>query len=199
MARSSFRHWIDRATTRREFAFQSADPAPAAGPLLPGISFFKPAPPSPRIAPGWRGRKRDIRFVQLFHRGWDHHSRLPDNLKGQCRDVDQPTAALLEDLRQRGLLEDTLVIFAGEFGRTVYGQGNLTPDNYGRDHHPWCFSAWLAGGGIKGGIHYGKTDDFSYNIVENPVYVQTCTQPCCICSAWTTKDSRFRTIDWIRG
>jgi hypothetical protein len=119
-----------------------------------------------------RMAERDVRFIQLFHRGWDHHSRLPDNLKGQCRDVDQPTAALLQDLRQRGLLDDTLVVFAGEFGRTVYGQGNLTPDNYGRDHHPKCFSAMLAGGGIKGGIHFGKTDDFSYNIVQDPVHVR---------------------------
>ena len=119
-----------------------------------------------------RMAERNVRFIQLFHRGWDHHSKLPENLTGQCRDVDQPTAGLLQDLKQRGLLEDTLVVFGGEFGRTVYGQGNLTPDNYGRDHHPRCFTAWLAGGGIKGGQHYGKTDDFSYNIVENPVHVR---------------------------
>ena len=116
--------------------------------------------------------ERDVRFVQLFHRGWDHHSRLPDNMRGQCRDVDQPTAALLEDLKLRGLLNDTLVVFVGEFGRTVFGQGNITRNNYGRDHHPRCFSGWLAGGGIKGGLHYGKTDDFSYNVVENPVHVR---------------------------
>jgi len=119
-----------------------------------------------------RMAERDVRFVQLFHRGWDHHSRLPDNLRGQCRDVDQPTAALLKDLKLRGLLEDTLVVFAGEFGRTVYGQGNITPDNYGRDHHPRCFSGWLAGGGVKGGMHFGKTDDFSYNVVQDPVHVR---------------------------
>jgi len=113
--------------------------------------------------------ERDVRFVQLFHRGWDHHSRLPDNMRGQCRDVDQPTAALLKDLKVRGLLDDTLVIFVGEFGRTVFGQGGIARNNYGRDHHPRCFSGWLAGGGIKGGQHYGKTDDFSYNVVENPV------------------------------
>ena len=116
--------------------------------------------------------ERDVQFVQLFHRGWDHHSRLPVHLQGQCRDVDQPTAALLSDLEQRGLLDDTLVVFSGEFGRTVYCQGNLTPENYGRDHHPRCFTAWLAGGGIKGGMHYGKTDEFSYNVVENPVHVR---------------------------
>jgi hypothetical protein len=119
-----------------------------------------------------RMAERDVRFVQLFHRGWDHHARLPDNMRGQCRDVDQPTAALLADLKARGLLEDTLVVFAGEFGRTVYGQGNITRDVYGRDHHPRCFSGWLAGGGIRGGMHYGKTDEFSYNVVENPVHVR---------------------------
>ncbi len=119
-----------------------------------------------------RMAERDVRFVQLFHRGWDHHSSLPNNMRGQCRDVDQPTAALLKDLKSRGLLEDTLVVFAGEFGRTVYGQGGISRDNYGRDHHPRCFSGWLAGGGIKGGMHYGKTDDFSYNVVEDPVHVR---------------------------
>lgn len=119
-----------------------------------------------------RMAERDVRFIQLFHRGWDHHSRLPDNLRGQCRDVDQPTAALLHDLKQRGLLDDTLVVFAGEFGRTIYGQGNLTATNYGRDHHPRCFTAMLAGGGVKGGMHHGKTDEFSYNVVEDPVNVR---------------------------
>ena len=119
-----------------------------------------------------RMAERDVRFVQLFHRGWDHHTNLPENLQGQCRDVDQPTTALLNDLKMRGLLEDTLIVFAGEFGRTVYGQGNITPDNYGRDHHPRCFSGWLAGGGVKGGMHFGKTDDFSYNVVEDPVHVR---------------------------
>ena len=119
-----------------------------------------------------RMAERDVRFIQLFHRGWDHHSSLPKNMRGQCRDVDQPTAALLKDLKGRGLLEDTLVVFVGEFGRTVYGQGNITRENYGRDHHPRCFSGWLAGGGVKGGMHYGKTDDFSYNVVENPVHVR---------------------------
>ena len=116
--------------------------------------------------------ERDVRFVQLFHRGWDHHSRLPDNMRGQCRDVDQPTAALLSDLKSRGLLDDTLVVFVGEFGRTVFGQGGISRTVYGRDHHPRCFSGWLAGGGIQGGQHYGKTDDFSYNVVDNPVHVR---------------------------
>jgi hypothetical protein len=115
--------------------------------------------------------ERDVRFVQLFHRGWDHHSILPIQLPGQCYDVDQPAAALILDLKQRGLLDDTLVVLAGEFGRTVYGQGRLEGDDYGRDHHPRCFSALIAGGGIRGGIEYGETDEFSYNIVRDPVGV----------------------------
>lgn len=115
--------------------------------------------------------ERGVRFIQLFHRGWDHHVNLPENITGQCRDVDQPAAALIQDLKQRDLLKDTLIVCAGEFGRTVYGQGGLTKDKYGRDHHPRCFTAWLAGGGIKGGSTYGKTDDFSYNVAENPVSV----------------------------
>lgn len=116
--------------------------------------------------------ERDVRFVQLFHRGWDHHVGLPRKLPLQAYDVDQPSAALLSDLKQRGLLEDTLVVFGGEFGRTTYCQGKLTRTDYGRDHHPRCFTAWMAGGGIKGGITYGETDDFSYNIVANPVHVR---------------------------
>ena len=116
--------------------------------------------------------ERDVRFVQLFHRGWDHHSTLPKKLVGQCYDIDQPASALIKDLKQRGLLDETLVVCAGEFGRTVFCQGKLTRDVYGRDHHPRCFTAWLAGGGIKKGMVYGKTDDFSYNIDENPVHVR---------------------------
>ncbi len=116
--------------------------------------------------------QRDVRFVQLFHRGWDHHRGLPGKMRGQTKDVDQPAAALIKDLKRNGLLDDTLVVFAGEFGRTTYCQGKLTPTDYGRDHHPRCFSIWMAGGGVQGGIEYGKTDDFSYNIVENPVHVR---------------------------
>ena len=115
--------------------------------------------------------ERGVRFVQLFHRGWDQHTNLPRQIGGQARDTDQPSAALIKDLKSRGLLDDTLVIWGGEFGRTVYCQGTLTHDNYGRDHHPRCFTVWLAGGGIKPGMSYGQTDDFSYNIVENPVHV----------------------------
>ncbi len=115
--------------------------------------------------------ERGVRFIQLFHRGWDQHTDLPEQIRGQCRDTDQPSAALLIDLKQRGLLDDTLVIWGGEFGRTVYCQGTLTATNYGRDHHPRCFTVWLSGGGIKPGITYGETDDFSYNITQNPVHV----------------------------
>ncbi|MCP3916838.1 MAG: DUF1501 domain-containing protein [bacterium] len=116
--------------------------------------------------------ERDVRFIQIFHRGWDHHSILPKQLPGQCFDVDQPAAALIVDLKRRGLLDDTLIVFAGEFGRTVYGQGKLARNDYGRDHHPRCFAGWLAGGGIQGGIAYGETDDFSYNIARDPVHVR---------------------------
>jgi hypothetical protein len=115
--------------------------------------------------------ERDVRFVQLYHMGWDQHLELPTNIAKQCRDTDQPSAGLLQDLKQRGLLEDTLVIWGGEFGRTVYSQGALTATNYGRDHHPRCFTIWLAGAGIRPGTIYGETDDFSYNIVQNPVHV----------------------------
>jgi uncharacterized protein (DUF1501 family) len=112
-----------------------------------------------------------VRFVQLYHRGWDQHGSLPSGIRSQCFDTDQPSAALVRDLEQRGLLEDTLVIWGGEFGRTVYSQGTLTTTDYGRDHHPRCYSMWLAGGGIRGGTVYGETDDFSYNIVRDPVHV----------------------------
>ncbi len=115
--------------------------------------------------------QRDVRFIQLYHQGWDQHNDLPDHLTKQCRDIDQPSAALIKDLKQRGLLEDTLVIWGGEFGRTNYCQGKLTDDNYGRDHHPYCFSMFMAGGGIKPGISYGETDELGYNIVKDPVHV----------------------------
>jgi hypothetical protein len=115
--------------------------------------------------------ERGVRFVQLFHRGWDAHGGLPAQMRTRCRETDQPTAALIKDLKQRGLLEDTLIIWGGEFGRTVYCQGELTANNYGRDHHPRCFTVWMAGGGIRGGMSYGQTDDYSYNIAENPVSV----------------------------
>lgn len=119
-----------------------------------------------------RMAERGVRFIQLFHRGWDQHGGLPTAIRGQCRDVDQASAALLKDLKQRGMLEETLVVWGGEFGRTVYAQGALKPDNYGRDHHGRCFSVWMAGGGIKGGVQLGKTDDFGYNVVEDPVHIR---------------------------
>ncbi len=115
--------------------------------------------------------ERGVRFIQLYHRGWDQHRDLPTQLAGQCRDTDQPSAALVRDLRARGLLDDTLVVWGGEFGRTVYCQEALTNDNYGRDHHPRCFSMWMAGGGIKPGMTHGETDEFGYNIVRDPVEV----------------------------
>lgn len=115
--------------------------------------------------------ERGVRFVQLMHRGWDQHGDLPKQIRGQAMDVDQPSAALLTDLKQRGLLDDTIVVWGGEFGRSVYSQGTLTKDNHGRDHHGRCFSLLMAGGGIKPGISYGSTDDFCYNIVENPVHI----------------------------
>jgi hypothetical protein len=115
--------------------------------------------------------ERGVRFVQLFHMGWDQHTSLPKQLPLQCKDVDQPAAALLADLKQRGLLDETLVVFCGEFGRTAYCQGQLTASTYGRDHHPRCFSMWMAGAGVKRGHVHGETDEFSYNIVRDPVHV----------------------------
>jgi hypothetical protein len=115
--------------------------------------------------------ERGVRFIQLFHRGWDQHTTLPEKISQQCLDTDQASAALIADLKQRGMLDDTLVVWGGEFGRTVYCQGKLTKDDYGRDHHPRCFSIWMAGGGIKGGQSYGVTDDYCYNIAHNPVHV----------------------------
>ena len=115
--------------------------------------------------------ERDVRFVQLFHMGWDHHGGLPNAIKGQCSDTDQPTAALINDLKQRGLLDDTLIVWGGEFGRTIYSQGALTETNYGRDHHPRCFTVLLAGAGIKKGHIHGETDDYCYNITRDPVPV----------------------------
>jgi hypothetical protein len=115
--------------------------------------------------------ERGVRFIQLFHRGWDQHTKCPSHLANQCRDTDQPSAALIQDLKERGMLDDTLVIWGGEFGRTVYSQGKLTETDYGRDHHPRCFTVWLAGGGVKPGVSIGETDDFSYNVTRDPVEV----------------------------
>jgi hypothetical protein len=118
-----------------------------------------------------RMAERNVRFIQLFHRGWDQHGNLPKDIRSQCRDTDQASAGLVQDLEQRGLLEDTLVIWGGEFGRTIYSQGALTETNHGRDHHPRCFTTWLAGAGFRRGYEHGETDDFSYNIVRDPVHI----------------------------
>jgi len=115
--------------------------------------------------------ERGVRFIQLFHRGWDQHGNLPREIRGQCLQTDQASAALVQDLKQRGLLDQTLVVWGGEFGRTVYCQGTMTETNYGRDHHPRCFAVWMAGGGLKGGLTWGETDDFSYNIIRHPMDV----------------------------
>ena len=115
--------------------------------------------------------EKNVRFIQLFHRGWDQHGNLPKDIRRQCQETDQPCAALIADLRQRGMLDDTLVVWGGEFGRTSYSQGKLTADNYGRDHHPRCFTMWMAGGGVKAGYVHGETDPFSYNITGDPVHI----------------------------
>jgi uncharacterized protein (DUF1501 family) len=116
--------------------------------------------------------ERGVRFVQIYHNNWDNHSNIAGRLPSQCKDVDQPCYALLEDLKARGMLEDTLVIWGGEFGRTIYSQGGLSKENYGRDHHPRCFTMWMAGGGARGGQIYGETDEFSYNIVKDPIHIR---------------------------
>ena len=136
-----------------------------------------------------RMAERGVRFIQLYHRGWDHHASVTRDLPLQCQDVDQGQAALLRDLKQTGLLDETLVVWGGEFGRTVYCQGKLTHQQYGRDHHPRCFSMWLAGGGIKPGITYGKTDEFSYNIAENPVSAHDLHATMLHCWESITRDS----------
>ncbi|MFN7937606.1 MAG: DUF1501 domain-containing protein [Bryobacteraceae bacterium] len=115
--------------------------------------------------------ERGVRFIQLYHRDWDHHGGLPKGLPARCKETDQPAAALITDLKQRGMLDDTLVVWGGEFGRTVYCQGRLTKDDYGRDHHPRCFTVWLTGGGVKKGLSIGETDDYGYNITRDPVHV----------------------------
>lgn len=115
--------------------------------------------------------ERGVRFIQVYHNNWDHHSNVGGRMPSQCKDVDQPCYALINDLKQRGMFEDTLIIWGGEFGRTIYSQGGLTKDNYGRDHHPRCFTMWMAGGGAKGGAIYGETDDFSYNIIKDPIHI----------------------------
>ena len=116
--------------------------------------------------------ERGVRFVQIYHNNWDWHGNVAGRSRDQCRDLDQPTYGLITDLKQRGMLDETLIIWGGEFGRTIYSQGGLSKKNYGRDHHPGCFRMWMAGGGFKGGTIYGETDDFSYNIVRDPVHIR---------------------------
>jgi uncharacterized protein (DUF1501 family) len=115
--------------------------------------------------------ERDVKFIQLYHQGWDQHGNLPNDIKIMAKSVDQASAALVKDLKQRGLLEDTLVIWGGEFGRTNYSQGKLSPENYGRDHHPRCYTIWMAGAGVKPGFTLGETDELGYNIVKDPVHI----------------------------
>lgn len=138
---------------------------------LYGADAKKPGTYAYNVLMARRLAERGTRFVQVFHRGWDQHGGLPGGLGKQCKATDQASSALIQDLKLRGLLEDTLVIWGGEFGRTVYCQGDLSPKNYGRDHHPRCFTVWMAGGGIKPGMTYGATDDYSYNVIEKPVSV----------------------------
>lgn len=138
---------------------------------LYGENSKKPGTFARNVLLARRMLERGVRYIQLFHRGWDQHGALPGNLRNQCGDIDQPAAALIQDLKQRGMFEDTLVVCGGEFGRTIYSQGKLTKDNHGRDHHGRAFTTWLAGAGIKRGFEYGKTDNWSYNILENPVHI----------------------------
>ncbi len=139
---------------------------------LYGPDVSKPGSYAANCLLGRRLLERGVRFVQLFHRGWDQHIALNRQLPNQCRDIDQPTAAIITDLKRRGMLEDTLVVFATEFGRTAYSQGGFGDPGMGRDHHGRAFTVWLAGGGVKGGVSYGSTDDFSYNITADPVHLR---------------------------
>lgn len=138
---------------------------------LYGEDSRKPGTYAYNVLMARRLAERGTRFIQLFHRGWDQHGNLPGGLRKQCENTDQASAGLIKDLKLRGLLDDTLVIWGGEFGRTVYCQGDLSPKSYGRDHHPRCFTTWMAGGGVKPGLTYGETDDFSYNVTKDPVSV----------------------------
>lgn len=169
---------IDDRTNQYELAFRMQSSMPglidlsgetAATLDLYGEDVRTPGTFAANCIAARRMLENGVRFAQIYHRGWDAHTETPANHTSQCRDIDQACYGLITDLKQRGLLEDTLVIWGGEFGRTVYCQGDLTLDNYGRDHHSRCFSMWLAGGGVRPGIVYGETDDFSYNVVEGEV------------------------------
>ncbi|BDS07810.1 sulfatase [Oceaniferula spumae] len=138
---------------------------------LYGADSKKPGTYAANCLMARRLAEKGVRFIQLYHQGWDQHGNLPGAIRGQCKETDQASAALIKDLKQRGMLDDTLVIWGGEFGRTAYSQGALTKNNYGRDHHPRCFTMWMAGGGIKGGVVHGETDDFGYNVVKDGVHI----------------------------
>jgi hypothetical protein len=142
---------------------------PASTYTLYGEDAKKPGTFANTVLMARRMVERGVRFVQVYHNNWDHHGNLTGRMASQCKDVDQACAALIKDLKRRGMFEDTLILWGGEFGRTIYSQGGLSRENYGRDHHPRCFTWWMAGGGTKGGTIYGETDDFSYNIVKDPV------------------------------
>ena len=152
-----------------ELADLSTEPKPILD--MYGPDVLRPGSFAGNCLRARRLAERGVRYIQLMHAGWDHHSNLPTQFKIQCKDTDQPSAALVKDLKQRGLLEDTLVIWGGEFGRTVFGQGDIHAKTFGRDHHPYCFTIWMAGGGIKPGITYGETDDFAYNVTKDEVPV----------------------------
>jgi Protein of unknown function (DUF1501) len=182
--RSSFEEFGDPEITARtaqyEMAFRMQTSVPEltdtskepAGTFdLYGEDARKPGTFASNCLLARRLAERGVRFVQLYHRDWDHHGKLPADLPKRCKDVDQASAALVTDLAQRGMLEDTLVIWGGEFGRTVYCQGHLTATDYGRDHHGRCFTMWMAGGGMKAGLTFGETDDYCYNVVKDPVHV----------------------------
>src|SRR5262245_7669777 len=171
---------IATRTAQYEMAFRMQASVPALTDLskepesafkLYGEDAKKPGTFAANCLLARRLAEKGVRFIQIYHRGWDQHTNLPKQIEAQCKDTDRASAALITDLKNRGLLKDTLVVWGGEFGRTVYCQGALTRDNYGRDHHPRCFTVWLAGGGIKPGLNYGETDDFSYNVAKDPVHV----------------------------
>jgi len=171
---------IDSRIAQYEMAYRMQTSVPEAMDLsdepdevfeLYGEAARKPGTFAANCLLARRLAERDVRFIQLYHQGWDQHGNLPKDIALMAKDTDQPSAALIKDLKRRGLLDDTLVIWGGEFGRTSYSQGKLTKDNYGRDHHPRCFSVWVAGGGINKGTVFGETDDFGYNIVRDPVHV----------------------------
>jgi hypothetical protein len=171
---------ISTRITQYEMAFRMQTSVPELTDLskepdrtfeLYGAEARKPGTYAANCLMARRLAERGVRFIQLYHRAWDHHSTLPKSIRQAAKETDQANAGLIQDLKERGLLDDTLVIWAGEFGRTVYSQGKLTADDYGRDHHPRAFTVWMAGGGVKPGTTVGATDDFSYNITEDPVHI----------------------------